>query len=166
MAGTEFDFNQSRPLGVTRLDTAYTGPAEGDRRRARVELDHPDGLAGVSLWCDERFGYPMVFSGDTLDPAQRRTALAVEPMSCPPDAFRSGTDLVTLPPGVGGPGRGGSPPARGRPYRSHRSLLVDTAAPIRRGGAYIRLHPLPRLPLARRKITGRAGSSCPGSRHA
>ncbi len=41
----------------------------------------------------------MVFSGDTLEPAQRRTALAVEPMSCPPDAFRSGTDLVALHPG-------------------------------------------------------------------
>jgi aldose 1-epimerase len=99
VAGTEFDFNQSRPLGVTRLDTAYTGLRRGTDGRARVELDHPDGLAGVSLWCDERFGYLMVFSGDTLEPAQRRTALAVEPMSCPPDAFRSGTDLVTLHPG-------------------------------------------------------------------
>ena len=28
-----------------------------------------------------------------------RQALAVEPMTCPPDAFNSGIDLITLPPG-------------------------------------------------------------------
>ena len=38
-----------------------------------------------------------MFSGDTLpDPARRRAGLAVEPMSCPGDAFNSGTDLVVL----------------------------------------------------------------------
>ena len=62
----------------------------------RVELDHPDGVAGVTLWADERFGHLMVFTGDTLDPAVRRTSLAVEPMTCPPDAFRSGTDVTVL----------------------------------------------------------------------
>ena len=41
----------------------------------------------------------VVFTGDTLDPEVRRTALAVEPMTCPPDAFRSGTDVTVLRPG-------------------------------------------------------------------
>lgn len=35
-------------------------------------------------------------AGDVLDPA--RLGLAVEPMTCPPDAFNSGTDLVVLEP--------------------------------------------------------------------
>ena len=29
-----------------------------------------------------------------------RIGLAVEPMTCPPDAFNSGTDLIVLEPGV------------------------------------------------------------------
>jgi aldose 1-epimerase len=40
----------------------------------------------------------MVFSADAgWDPP--RQALAIEPMTAPPDAFRSGRDLVTLAPG-------------------------------------------------------------------
>jgi aldose 1-epimerase len=42
-----------------------------------------------------------VFTGDTLVPARRRRGLAVEPMTCPPDAFRSRTDLLLLEPGSG-----------------------------------------------------------------
>ena len=40
----------------------------------------------------------MIYSGDTLDPEPRQS-LAVEPMTCPPDALRSGTDLTILHPG-------------------------------------------------------------------
>jgi aldose 1-epimerase len=41
-----------------------------------------------------------VFTGDTLDASRRRRALAVEPMTCPPNAFASGTDLIILAPGA------------------------------------------------------------------
>ena len=41
----------------------------------------------------------MVFTGDPLPDVNRR-AIAVEPMTCPPNAFRSGTDLITLEPGA------------------------------------------------------------------
>ena len=96
MAGTEFDFTAGRPIGVTRLDTAYCDLARDADGRVRVDLDHPDGAAGVTLWADDRFGYLMVYTGDTLEDAARRTALAVEPMTCPPDAFRTGTDVTVL----------------------------------------------------------------------
>jgi galactose mutarotase-like enzyme len=99
VVGTEFDFTQGRLIGVTRLDTAYTDLHRGSDGRARVEVDHPDEATGMTLWTDERFGYLMVFSGDTLDPDHRRRSLAVEPMSCPPDAFRSGTGVTILRPG-------------------------------------------------------------------
>ena len=100
VAGTEYDFTSARPIGVTRLDTAFGDLVRDGDGRARVELDHPDGAAGVTLWADDRFGYLMVFTGDTLDPGSQRTGLAVEPMTCPPDAFRSGTDLTVLRPGA------------------------------------------------------------------
>ncbi len=100
VSGTEYDFTGGRPVGVTRLDTAFCDLSRDGDGRVRVELDHPDGDAGVTLWADERFGYLMVFTGDTLDEGSRRTALAVEPMTCPPDAFRSGSDVTVLRPGA------------------------------------------------------------------
>lgn len=100
VAGTEFDFNQGRLIGVTRLDTGFTDLRRGTDGRVRVSLEDPDGDGGVTLWVDERFGHVMVYTGDSLDPEARRTCLAVEPMTCPPDAFRSGTDLVVLQPGA------------------------------------------------------------------
>ncbi len=103
--GTEFDFDRGRLIGTTRLDTAFTELRRGADGRACVELDPPqgtngsDGTGGVTLWVDEQFGYLMVFTGDTLGEDSRRRSLAVEPMSCPPDAFRSGDSLVVLRPG-------------------------------------------------------------------
>jgi len=52
----------------------------------------------------------MVFSGDTLGDAARRS-LAVEPMTCPPNAFRSGTDVVHLEPGEAWTGTWGIGPS-------------------------------------------------------
>ena len=37
-------------------------------------------------------------TADLPDPGATRLGLAVEPMTCPPDAFNSGTDLVRLAP--------------------------------------------------------------------
>jgi aldose 1-epimerase len=49
---------------------------------------------------DDHYKYAQVFSGDTLAPERRRRGLAIEPMTCPPNAFRSGTDLIVLQPGA------------------------------------------------------------------
>ena len=40
----------------------------------------------------------MLFTGDALPDVSRRS-VAVEPMTCPPNAFRSGEGLVVLEPG-------------------------------------------------------------------
>jgi aldose 1-epimerase len=53
----------------------------------------------VTVWADESFHWWQVFTADTLTGARYRRAVAVEPMTCPPDAFRSGRDLVVLEPG-------------------------------------------------------------------
>jgi aldose 1-epimerase len=99
VAGTEYDFTAQRPIGPTRLDTAYTGLERGADRLAWVELADSATETITALWMDEGFGYLMCYTGDTLDPADRRRAVAVEPMTCPPDAFRSGRGLITLEPG-------------------------------------------------------------------
>ena len=47
-----------------------------------------------------RQGYHVleVYTADTLAPARRRQALAVEPMTCPPNALASGEDLLRVEP--------------------------------------------------------------------
>jgi aldose 1-epimerase len=73
--------------------------AEG---RAWASLDVPGGDTGASLWADAGFGYLMVYTGDTLGELhRRRRAVAIEPMTCPPNALRTGKDLRSLEPGQG-----------------------------------------------------------------
>lgn len=99
--GTPYDFRTARPIGDLRLDTAFTGLDRAPDGRAVVRLAHPSGLRGVDLWLGEGTRYVQVYTGDTLaEPGRRRRGVAVEAMSCPPDAFRSGTDLTVLEPGA------------------------------------------------------------------
>ncbi|MCD0484475.1 aldose 1-epimerase family protein [Streptacidiphilus sp. ASG 303] len=97
--GTPYDFRTPRPVGALELDTAYTGLEAGPGGRPAVRLAHPSGEHGTDLWLGEGVRAVQLFTGDTLAEGARRRGLAVEPMSCPPDAFRSGTDLVVLAPG-------------------------------------------------------------------
>ena len=53
----------------------------------------------VTLWADALWSHVMVFTGDTLAPERRRRGLAVEPMTCAPDAFNTGEGLRVLAPG-------------------------------------------------------------------
>ncbi len=65
---------------------------------ATVSLyDKDDGCVELSM--DRNFPYVQIYTGDQLGHGRRRTSVAVEPMTCPPDALRSGKDLVVLQPG-------------------------------------------------------------------
>lgn len=107
---TPFDFRRARAIAATTLDHAFTDLERGDDGLARVELRHPDG-SGVVLWVDEGYRYLMLFTGDPL-PDVRRRSLAVEPMTCPPNAFRTGESLVRLEPGETHTARWGLTPRR------------------------------------------------------
>jgi aldose 1-epimerase len=96
--GTEYDFRRPRKIGATKLDNAYADLERDDDGLARVELRHPEGAAAVCLWLGEAFRYLELFTGDPL-PSVRRRSIAVEPMTCPPNAFRSGEGVVVLEPG-------------------------------------------------------------------
>jgi aldose 1-epimerase len=94
-----YDFRAPRALGGTVLDHGFTDLSRDEGGIATVTLDAPHSGHGVELWVDERHRWLMVYTGDDLpDASARRRALAVEPMTAPPDAFRSGVDLVVLAP--------------------------------------------------------------------
>ncbi len=98
--GTDRDFTAARFVGPAVLDTAYTtprarrrGPRLGQPRRARVAPPAP--RSGST----QGFPYLMVYTGDTLPEIQRRRrAVAIEPMTCPPNALRTGKDVIDLQP--------------------------------------------------------------------
>lgn len=97
VGGHEFDFRVPRRLGSIRIDHAFTGIVRGEDGRAAVRVLDPAGT-GVELEWDGNWPWVQVHTADK--PTGRdRLGLAVEPMTCPPDAFNSGTGLVHLAPG-------------------------------------------------------------------
>ncbi|WP_324649485.1 aldose-1-epimerase [Georgenia sp. H159] len=75
------------PLGDTRIDHAYTDLPTGGWT---VTLTSAERALQVRLHADAP--WLQIYSGELVG----RRGVAVEPMTCPPDAFNSGTDLVEL----------------------------------------------------------------------
>jgi aldose 1-epimerase len=99
LEGQEREFGSGRPLRGVQLDTAFGGarPAPDDPQQlVRHSVTDPSGR-GVQLWADPVFRWVQVYTADEF-PGRGR-AVAVEPMTCPPDALNSGTDLIALQPG-------------------------------------------------------------------
>ena len=107
--GTTFDFLRPRAIGSTRLDHAFTDLDRDENGVARVQLVGPDGRE-VALWVDRAYRYLMVFTGDTHADVHRRS-IAIEPMTCPPNAFPTGDSLVRLDPGQSHTGTWGVMPS-------------------------------------------------------
>ncbi|WP_166999046.1 aldose 1-epimerase family protein [Paramicrobacterium fandaimingii] len=96
--GTQFDFREQRVIGDTFIDHAFTGLARDADGIAEVTVRSNDGTGVVMSW-DAACPWVQVHTADRDDaPEISRIGLAVEPMTCPPDAFNSGTDLITLDP--------------------------------------------------------------------
>ncbi len=98
VAGSTFDFREPRQIGSLIIDECFTDLIRDADGRARVVLSEPGTPKSVVVWLGERYRYIQAFSGDTLAPDRRRRGLAIEPMTCPPDAFRTSTDLIVLQP--------------------------------------------------------------------
>jgi aldose 1-epimerase len=121
--GTAYDFRAAHPIGATVLDSAYTDLERDEDGLVRVVLLDPDTSRGLTLWADETHGYLMVFSGDPLPDVARRS-LAVEPMTCPANAFRTGEGLIRLEPGESFTSAWGIAPDAGNPH------VASAAAPM------------------------------------
>jgi aldose 1-epimerase len=97
--GTDFDFRSPRRIGALMLDTAYALRDAGTDGVNRISLMTPDRTHGVAVWMDRSQQFAMIYSGDGLDDvSRRRCSLAIEPMTCAPDAFNSGVGLLVLEP--------------------------------------------------------------------
>jgi aldose 1-epimerase len=95
VAGTRYDFRAGKRLRDVRLDDAFTGLAADDGI-GRVEVRI--GAQGAVVWLDQAFQYAQVFTPDLI--AHGQAGIAVEPMTCPADAFNTGAGLIVLEPGT------------------------------------------------------------------
>jgi aldose 1-epimerase len=94
--GTIYDLRRGPVLGSTSLDTAMTDLARAADGRWRVKVVLGERYA--ELWGDETMNWVQAFTGGP----NRNWSIAVEPMTCGPDAFNAGPthdDLRVLGPG-------------------------------------------------------------------
>jgi aldose 1-epimerase len=98
VSGGPLDFRCAKSISGHDLNTTFTELRRDDSGMATASLrDSQGGLVELSV--DRNFPYLQVYTGDELEKGRRRTAVAVEPMTCPPEALRSGKDVVSLEPG-------------------------------------------------------------------
>ncbi|HVK20664.1 MAG TPA: aldose 1-epimerase family protein [Actinokineospora sp.] len=85
-----------RPMRGLTLDGAFGGCVPSEDGLVRHTLMGPDG--GVEVWADPVFGWTQVYTPAEF-PGRPGRAIAIEPMTCPPDALNSGVDLLEVAPG-------------------------------------------------------------------
>ncbi|HEX6360079.1 aldose 1-epimerase family protein [Actinophytocola sp.] len=108
VTGTDYDFRPGRPVRDVELDTAFGGCEPGADGLVRNSLRSATGV-GVEVWAEPVFKWVQVFTTPDF-PGKTTRAVAIEPMTCPPDALNSGEDLLWLKPGESWAGRWGITP--------------------------------------------------------
>jgi aldose 1-epimerase len=88
VAGTPYDFGKARRLKTLRMDDTFAAPGPS-------AVDVRTSSGGAHLWYDAAFGFVQVYTNEELEGGP---AIAVEPMTCPANAFNSGTGLLVLEP--------------------------------------------------------------------
>ncbi|HEX2047949.1 MAG TPA: aldose 1-epimerase family protein [Acidimicrobiales bacterium] len=97
-AGSPYVFDGRAPVGGRRVDNAFTELERGPDGRVEATLTCPDGRTTV-VWGDSSVRWWQLFTGDVLPERWRRRTVALEPMTCGPNALNTGDDLVVLEPG-------------------------------------------------------------------
>ncbi|MFH9608879.1 aldose 1-epimerase family protein [Streptomyces sp. NPDC017448] len=95
--GTKYDFTAPRRIGAQTLDVAFTDLDRDADGRAWVRLE--GSRRATRFWLDEAQPWLEVYTADRVPPASHRRGIGVEPMTGPPNALATGTDLITLAPG-------------------------------------------------------------------
>ena len=83
-----FDFRAARRIGAVEIDHAFTQLARDDDGFATVRVTDATG-SGVEMTWDAACPWVQIHTADKPEPAQSRLGLAVEPMTCAPDAFNA-----------------------------------------------------------------------------
>jgi len=90
---TNLDFRNSRQIGSTFIDHAFL--VDESLKETDIEILAPSG-SGVGMSYSKNLNWIQIHTADRDGGADSRRSLAVEPMTCPPDAFNSGIDLLHL----------------------------------------------------------------------
>ncbi len=93
-----YDLREGKPLAGVALDDAWVDVTPDAEGRTWATLAGSDGRT-VAVWADATLPAWQVCTGDGIPDIERR-GVAVEPMSCVADAFRTGDLLVELEPGA------------------------------------------------------------------
>ena len=96
VAEKNFDFKKGALIHQRLIDHAFK--VESSALERRVDVRAKNGR-GVRMEFDRSSPWIQIHTSDRIGERSNRTCLAVEPMSCPPDAFNSGIDLIWLQPG-------------------------------------------------------------------
>jgi len=94
-----YDFDGVSPIGRRRVDNAFTDLARLPDGRVEAILASPDGRV-TTIWGDSTVRWWQLFTGDALPSPWRRSTIALEPMTCAPNALNSGEELLILDPGA------------------------------------------------------------------
>ncbi len=91
----DFDFRDGTVIGDRFIDHAFKVALNKPRAISVTAQDQ----SGVLMTFDDTSCWIQIHTADRDGGENARTCLAVEPMTCPPDAFRSGENIIWLQPG-------------------------------------------------------------------
>lgn len=94
VVNTKFDFQNGKAISDLFIDHSFK---YSENQPRQVELLNPQG-DGAVIEFDDQSNWIQVHTADRDGGEKSRVAVAVEPMSCPPDAFNSKVDLIELAP--------------------------------------------------------------------
>lgn len=92
----DLDFKNFKPVGKLKLDNCFFNFDINEGQRATVELRNIHSKEKVAIKMDPVFKYVMCFSADTLPTKFKRKFIAIEPMTCAPNAFNNKEGLRVL----------------------------------------------------------------------
>lgn len=92
---TSYDFRSARKIGHQFIDHAFFH----DPTLPREVTVSSDAGNGVVLSFSDNANWIQIHTADRNGGEDSRKVLALEPMTCPPDSFNSGVDLLVLHPG-------------------------------------------------------------------
>jgi aldose 1-epimerase len=95
VTGTNFDFIDSKKISDLFIDHAFKYSSDYSRS---ISLLNAEGQ-GAEVIFDDQSKWIQIHTADRDLQGDSRMAVAIEPMTCPPDAFNSGIDLIVLEPG-------------------------------------------------------------------